>query len=197
MEVIKGPVAKRDIDQMAENLFHECLRILGGLRRLVEYGRLTWLPSLAEAAYVILLKEEMLKTSREIAETLGITEQTVKNILRSDVEAVRRYLEGEIEKVDEHIAGGIAKMAYEKMKRERGVFIKEGELEALGVGWAMDVIKRLRDATFPLNPEELRERLKGVRIDGGSAEELVERLEKPIESMEELLRELRRLAEDR
>jgi len=39
--------------------------------------------------------------------------------------------------------------------------------------------------------------LKGVRIDGGSAEELVERLEKPIESMEELLRELRRLAEDR
>ena len=136
MEVIRGPVAKRDIDQMAENLFHECLRILGGLRRLAEYGRLTWLPSLAEAAYVILLKEEMLKTSKEIAEALGITEQTVKNILRSNVEEVKRYLEGEIEKVDEHIAGGIAKMAYEKMKRERGVFIKEGELEALGVGWA-------------------------------------------------------------
>ncbi len=195
MEVIKGPVAKRDIDQMAENLFHECLRILGGLRRLAEYGRLTWLPSLAEAAYVILLKEEMLKTSREIAEALGVTEQTVKNILRSDVEAVRRYLEGEIEKVDEHIAGGIAKMAYEKMKRERGVFIKEGELEALGVGWALNVIKRMRDAEFPINPEDLRERLRGVEIDGKAAEELVERLEKTVESMEELLSELRRLAE--
>jgi len=47
------------------------LESINGLRRLVEYRNLTWLPSLAEATYVVVLKNEAFKTYGEIARELG------------------------------------------------------------------------------------------------------------------------------
>ena len=108
-----------DIDKMAEKVFFESIRQLGGLKKLIEYRNLTWLPSLAEAAYVVVLKNEAMKTYKEIAQELGITEQTVKNIATADEEEVIKYIEGEIEeRPKEHIAGGLAKLAYKKLKEE-------------------------------------------------------------------------------
>ncbi len=116
MEIITKPVrGDADIDRLAERIFHESIRILGGLKKLVEYRNLTWLPSLAEAAYVIALKNEAVKTNREIAEYMGITEQTVRNILSADERVVEEYLRGE-GKRPEHIAGAIAKLAYRAVR---------------------------------------------------------------------------------
>ena len=118
MEVIAKPKGG-DIDKMAEKVFFESIRQLGGLKKLIEYRNLTWLPSLAEAAYVVVLKNEAMKTYKEIAQELGITEQTVKNIATADEEEVIKYIEGEIEeRPKEHIAGGLAKLAYKKLKEE-------------------------------------------------------------------------------
>ena len=117
MEVISSPVEKIDVDALAEQVFQESISILGGLKNLMEYRNLTWLPSLAVAAYVVIMKEEMMKTHKEIAYELGLTPQTVQNILRAKAEKVEKYVKGRAEKVDEHVAGGIAKLAYEKIKK--------------------------------------------------------------------------------
>ena len=108
MEVIAKSIGM-NVDKMAEKVFLESINLLGGLRKLIEYRNLTWLPSLAESAYVVVLKNEALKTYREIAKELGISEQTARNISTADEEKVREYIEGKLEeKPSEHIAGGIA-----------------------------------------------------------------------------------------
>lgn len=118
MEVIKKKTG--GIDSLAEKVFLEAISIAGGLRALLQYRNLTWLPSLAEAAYVIVLKEEAQKTSTEIAAELGITQQTVRNILSANEEKVEKFLEGKKEEVSEHIAGGLAKLAYKRLKHSKG-----------------------------------------------------------------------------
>jgi len=190
MEGITSPISTTQVDYLAERVFQECIRILGGLRRLALYGKLTWLPSLAEAAYVLVLKEELFKTVREIARELGITEQTVRRILRADEEEVRRFIEGEVERVDEHKAGGIAKLAYRRVKKERGLFIREEEMEVLGVDWALRVLVRLRGADFPLSKEDLKKRLEGIRVKGKPIDEIAERMSFPIKSPAEVLRQI-------
>lgn len=192
-EVITSPVSSTDVDHLAERVFQECINILGGLRKLTYYRNLTWLPSLAVASYTIVLKEELLKTQREIAEKLGITPQTVKNILQADEEEVKRFIEGEIEKVDEHKAGGIAKLAYRKVKEERGVFIREDELEVLGVDWALRVLIRLRGADFPLDKETLKKRLEGIAIKGKPIDQVIEKMEFPVRSPAEVLKQIKDL----
>lgn len=87
MEVIKPK--KANIDEMAEKVFMESIRILGGLKKLIDY------------------RNEAIKTYGEIARELGITEQTAKNIATADEE-----------KPKEHVAGGIAKLAYKNLKKE-------------------------------------------------------------------------------
>lgn len=114
MEVIKKKT--KGIDTLAEKVFLEAISIAGGLRTLLQYRNLTWLPSLAEAAYVIVLKEEGQKTSAEIAKELGITQQTVRNILSAKEEKVEKFLKGAKEDISEHIAGGLAKLAYRRLK---------------------------------------------------------------------------------
>ena len=191
MEVISSPVRDLDIDALAEQVFHESINLLGGLRKLIEYRNLTWLPSLAEAAYAVVMKEEMMKTHKEIALELGLTPQTVQNILRADAKEVEKYIKGEVEKVDEHKAGGIAKLAYEKVKKEKRVMIKEKELEVLGVDWAMKVLIRLRGADFPMEKEEFLRRLKGVMIKDKTAEDIAERIKFPVNSPAEVLRKVK------
>ncbi len=196
MEVIAKPKGG-DIDKMAEKVFFESIRILGGLRKLIEYRNLTWLPSLAEAAYVIVLKNEAFKTYKEIAKELGITEQTAKNIATADEEEVKKYIEGELEeRPKEHIAGGIAKLAYRKLKEEGKleedeVEIKHDEIEVLGIDWAVHVLTRIKGLDFPVEKDRLMERLKGLVIKGKKAEEILEKLEYPIKSPAELLHNIK------
>jgi probable regulatory domain-containing protein len=196
MEVIGKPVKERNIDALAERIFHESIRILGGLKKLVEYRNLTWLPSLAEAAYVIALKNEAIKTNREIAEYLGITEQTVKNILSADEKKVMDYLKGESEE-KEHIAGGLAKLAYAAIRERRDnieerVEIMEESARSLGVDWAVHVLSSIKGVDFPIeNSKALIDRLKGYVIKGKSIEEILESIEYPISNPAELLHKLR------
>ncbi len=193
MEVIAKPKGG-DIDKMAEKVFMESIAILGGLRKLVQYRNLTWLPSLAEAAYVVILKNEAAKTYKEIAEFLGITEQTARNIATADEEKVLEYLEGELEeRPKEHIAGGIAKYAYRKLKESgklyegEEVVIGSEEIEVLDIDWAVHVLARIKGVDFPVNRDVLEERLKGMIIKGKKIEEILEKLEYPIKSPAELL----------
>ena len=196
MEVIAKPKGG-NIDKMAEKVFFESIKLLGGLKKLIEYRNLTWLPSLAEAAYVIVLKNEALKTYKEIAKELGITEQTAKNIATADEQEVKRYIEGELEeRPKEHIAGGIAKLAYKKLKEEgrldeEEVEIKHDEIEVLGIDWAVHVLTRIKGLDFPVEKDQLIERLKGLVIKGKKAEEILEKLEYPIKSPAELLHKIK------
>jgi len=119
MEIISKPKGE-DVDKLAEKVFIKSIEILGGLKKLVEYRNLTWLPSLAEASYVVVLKNEALKTYSEIARELGISEGTARSIMGADESRVMEYLKGEMDKKPkEHVAGGIAKLAYKKL-REAG-----------------------------------------------------------------------------
>ena len=192
MEVIKPK--KADIDEMAEKVFMESIRILGGLKKLIDYRNLTWLPSLAEASYVIILKNETIKTYAEIARELGITEQTAKNIATADEEKVKAYImEGE-EKPKEHIAGGIAKLAYKKLKKE-GEFEKiemnEEEAKALGIDWALHILMAIKGLDFPVEKHNLAERLKGIKIMGKDIKEILEEIEYPVKNPAELLHKIK------
>lgn len=200
MEVIGKPVNERNIDAVAERIFHESIRILGGLKNLVEYRNLTWLPSLAEAAYVIALKNESIKTNREIAEYLGITEQTVKNILSADEDRVMEYLKGE-SREKEHVAGGIAKLAYRAIKEHRDnleerMEIMEESARSLGVDWAVHVLSNIKGLNFPVGKEDLLERLKGYQIRGKPIEDILDSLEYPVKSPAELLHAIREAIKD-
>jgi len=193
MEVISSPVEKIDIDALAEQVFHESINILGGLKNLVEYRNLTWLPSLAVAAYVVIMKEEMMKTHKEIAYELGLTPQTVQNILRAKSEEVQKLIRGEVEKVDEHKAGGIAKLAYERVKKEKIIIIRERELEVLGVEWVIKVLTRLRGADFPLDKNQLGEKLRGITIKEKTANEIIEQMKFPVKNPADVLHQIKKI----
>lgn len=195
-EVITKPKGG-DVEKMAEKVFWEAIKMLGGLKKLVEYRNLTWLPSLAEASYVVVLKNEAMKTYSEIAKILGITEQTVKNIATADEREVRKYIEGELkERPKEHIAGGIAKLAYKKLKEEgrldtEEIEMKKEEMEVLDVDWAVHVLAKIRGLDFPVEKEQLMERLEGIVIKGKKIEEILEKLEYPVKSPAELLHKIK------
>lgn len=195
-EVITKPKGG-DVEKMAEKVFWEAIKMLGGLKKLVEYRNLTWLPSLAEASYVVVLKNEAMKTYSEIARILGITEQTVKNIATADEREVRKYIEGELEeRPKEHIAGGIAKLAYKKLKEEgrldtEEIEMKKEEMEVLDVDWAVHVLAKIRGLDFPVEKEQLMERLEGIVIKGKKIEEILEKLEYPVKSPAELLHKIK------
>lgn len=203
MEVIAKPKGG-NVDRMAEKVFMKSIELLGGLKKLVEYRNLTWLPSLAEAAYVVVLKNEALKTYSEIARELGITENTVKNIATADESRVMEYIHGELdERPREHIAGGIAKLAYRKLKEsgaldEEEVEITQDVIESLEIAWAVIVLSRIKGMHFPADRDELADRLSGivVREKGREyrIEELLEKIEYPVKSPAELLKKLKEAA---
>jgi hypothetical protein len=195
MEVIARS-KEGNVDKMAEKVFLKSIELIGGLKRLIEYRNLTWLPSLAEAAYVLVLKNEAFKTYREIAEELGITEQTAKNIANADEEEVKRYLGGELERPREHIAGGLAKLAYRVLKQkgtldEEEVVIREREIEALDIDWAVHVLARIKGLDFPAKLEELEEKLDGVVIKGKDIRDILKNLKYPVKSPADLLHQIK------
>jgi len=195
MEVIKG--VNVDYEELATKVFIETIRILGGLKKLIEYRNLTWVPSLAEASYVIVLREIGLKSESDIAKELGITRQTVRNILRADPEEVLRYLESGEKEGGEHVAGGLAKLAYSRIKLGEPIELTLEEREALEEGlnlellWAMLTLIRVRGLDFPVGKEELAERLKGIVVRGKPVEELLEKIEYPVKNPAELLHKLK------
>jgi len=195
-EIITKPKGG-NIDKIAEKVFWEAIKILGGLKKLIEYRNLTWLPSLAEAAYVVVLKNEAMKTNSEIAETLGITENTVKNILSANEEDVKKYIEGEFEeRPKEHIAGSIAKLAYNKLKKEgrldtEEIELKKEEMEVLDVDWAVHVLAKIRGLDFPVDKNQLVERLKGIIIKNRNIEEILDNLNYPIKNPADLLHQIK------
>lgn len=116
---------ERDLDARVMQVFAEAIALAGGPRGLVEHRRLTWLPSLMEAAYAVVLHEEGKKSADEIAAFLGVSRQSVRNILAAPTERVRERLE-HLGPGDEHgrvhVAGGLAKLAWRALrtKEEEG-----------------------------------------------------------------------------
>ncbi|QJA06450.1 bacterio-opsin activator [Thermosulfurimonas marina] len=173
MPIVVGAeeIKERDVDAQALRVFLKALEILGGPRKLIELRNLTWVTSLMEAAYAVVLAEETFKTEDDIAAFLGLTRQTVRNILRADPELVMMKLEGELqEKTPKaHTAGGLAKMAYREIKEGRDALIffssviEEGA-KILGVGWPAEVLARIKGLHFPASGAQVAERLSGLRV---------------------------------
>lgn len=108
---------------------------------------------------------------------------------------------GELEeRPKEHIAGGIAKLAYKSLKEsgrleEEEVEIKQEEIDALEIAWAVLTLSRLKGVDFPVDKEILKERLKGIVVKEKDKEfkieELLERIEYPVKSPAELLHKIK------
>jgi len=193
-------IRKFDVDATAIRVFLKALEIIGGPRKLIELRNLTWITSLMEASYAIVLADMEHKTEDEIAEFLGLTRQTVRNILRAEPELVLKKLEGELrEKTTRaHTAGGLAKLAYKEIKEGRDnleVFIHalESASQALGIVWPVEVLRRIKGLDFPAPIESLKERLRGLVIEGKEAEEILAGLSDPVNSPSELLKEIRKV----
>jgi probable regulatory domain-containing protein len=187
-----------DIDAMAIRVFLKSLELIGGPRKLIEYRNLTWIPSLMEASYAVVLQDMANKTEAEIAEFLGSTRQTVRNMLRAEPELVLKKLEGELEEKTPraHTAGGLAKLAYKEIKEGREnltIFfhLLQVASESLGVFWPVEILKRMKGADFPLGKEELLERLKGLKVKEKNIEEILEKLSYPVKSPADLLAQIR------
>jgi len=205
--VVIGPeeIQYEDLDALAVRVFLKALEILGGPRKLIEYRNLTWLPSLMSASYAVVLHEEYLRTEDEIAQFLGLTRNTVRNMLRADVELVMKKIKGELETPGRspkaHVAGGLAKYAYREIKEGRdnltifSHFIAQLS-DIYGIAWPIEVLRRIKGTDFPVSKEELYEKLKGLKIGDKKFEELYDKLPDEIKSPAELLRELKRAAEE-
>ena len=187
-----------DIDAMAIRVFLKSLELIGGPRKLIEYRNLTWIPSLMEASYAVVLRDMANKTEAEIAEFLGSTRQTVRNMLRAEPELVLKKLEGELEEKTPraHTAGGLAKLAYKEIKEGREnltmfLHLLQVASESLGVFWPVEILKRMKGADFPIGKEELLERLKGLKVKEKNIEEILEKLSYPVKSPADLLAQIR------
>ncbi len=196
MPVIIGPqeIKEFDVDTLALRVFLKALEILGGPRKLIALRNLTWVTSLMEAAYAVVLAEDALKTEDDIAEFLGLTRQTVRNILRAEPELVLKKLEGELhEKTPRaHTAGGLAKLAYEEIKKGRDALLffsaaLETGAQVLGVGWPAEVLARIKGLSWPAQPEILAEKLGGLLVQGKDLGELIKAHPGPVPHPRELL----------
>jgi len=199
--------AEKDLEHLVNRVFFKAIDLLGGLSKLTEFRTLTWLPSLARAVYVVVLKDEYLKTEEEIAQKVGITKNTVRNILRADptvamekIKKLEDLVKEELKELKVHTAGGVAKLAYKMVKEgsEAEVFVHfctlvaEDVARALEVPWAYMVLKHLKGVKYPIQDSSvLKERLKGLKIKTHPAEEVVEKLRYPIKTPAILLHEIK------
>ncbi len=200
---------RSEIENLAGRVFFKTLDLLGGLMRLAEFRTLTWLPSLARAAFAVVLREEFTKTEDEIARFIGLSRNTVRNILRADPGLALRKL-GETEEewgkrdLKVHMAGGVARLAYKEVKegRESSVLMSyarglaERMMEIVDIPWAYTVLRHTKGMRYPVSsPEELKASLEGIRVKGIPIEGLLPRLRYPINNPAELLHELKVTAE--
>jgi len=209
MEVIEPKLANEEVDKLANKVFMKAIEMLGGLRKIVELRHLTWVPSLAEASLVVVLKREALKTNSEIAKELGISEATVKNILAAKEADAEKLLSEELHEevsIESHVAGALAKLAYRKLV-ESGELREEAisETEAkhieeafdLELFWALRVLKAVKGIKFPASIRELEERIGDIKIKNTPIRELLSKISPPIRTPAELLHKLKEATEER
>jgi len=201
--VIEAPVVENDLENLVTRVFLKALDIIGGLNKLAEYRTLTWLPSLARAAYVIVLREEYLKTEDEIAEFVGITKNTVRQILRADpqqalykVQHMEELTPEEKKQLRVHTAGGIAKLAYKMVKEGQEPSIFEHyctvTAQVLEVPWAYLILKRIKGTHFPIeSADAIVDKVKGIEIKGLPAEEVIQNIEYPVKNPADLLHKIK------
>ncbi len=196
-----------EVKYLAERVFFKSIDLVGGLDKLAEYRNLTWLPSLARAAFVIVLREEYLKTEDEIAQFVGISRNTVRQILRADpnlalykIQHIDELNEKEKKQLKVHTAGGIAKLAYKLVKAgedsqtvmEYCRSMAEKITQECDAPWSYLVLKSIKGIHYPVtNAEALIERLKHLQIKGFSGEEIAKNLNYPIKNPAELLKEIK------
>lgn len=203
MVVLAQPV-EQDLEAFVLRVFLKSIDVLGGISKLADYKTLTWLPSLARAVYCIVLREEYFRTEEEIAQRVGLTVQTVRNILRADpsrvmerLRSIEELIEEEKKELKVHTAGGIAKLAYKLVKEgqeESKVFLQycERVAYALDIPWAYMVLKRLKGTDFPIkSAEDILDRFEKVYIKGRTAKEVLEELEYPIKNPADLLHKIK------
>jgi probable regulatory domain-containing protein len=201
MKVIEpSEIQEKDVDAIAVRVFLKALEILGGPRRLVEYRNLTWLPSLMVASYAVVLSNESYKTADEIAQFLGSTKNTIRNMLKAETEILKEKLKGEVEvpksKIKTHTAGALAKLAYEEIKNGRenleifSHYLKEFS-EIYEIHWPIEVLKNIKGLDFPIKKEVLIERLKYVKIENRSFSEIYEKLPGEIKNPSHLLKSIK------
>jgi probable regulatory domain-containing protein len=201
--VIEVPMVEKDFENLVTRVFLKAIDIIGGLNKLAEYRTLTWLPSLARAAYVIVLREEYLKTEDEIAEYVGITKNTVRQILRADpqqalykVQHIEELTPEEKKQLRVHTAGGIAKLAYKLIKEGQEPSIFEHycavTAQVLEVPWAYLILKRIKGTHFPIeSADAIIDKVKGIEIKGLPAEEVVQNIEYPVKNPADLLHKIK------
>lgn len=205
---ITGPVmSEAEVEHLVTRVFFKAIELLGGLSKLTEYRTLTWLPSLARASYAVVLKEEYMKTDEEIAQKVGLTKNTVRNILRADpqlalqkIKALEELIHEETRELKVHTAGGIAKLAYKEIKEGHEAqtliyycsLVATDLVRALDVPWAYSVLKRSKGIKYPItNSTELKERLKDLTIKGIPIEEILDSIPYPIKSPAVLIHEIK------
>jgi probable regulatory domain-containing protein len=201
------PVYEQEIEQMVTRVFFKAIELLGGLSKLAEFRTLTWLPSLARAASAVVLKEEYMKSDEEIAQKIGLTKNTVKNILRADPEIALQKIKSLEELASEetkdlkvHTAGGIAKLAYKEIKEGHEAqtllyycsLVASEVAKALDVPWAYQILKRTKGIKYPISSkEDLKERLAGLSIKGNPIEEILSSLHYPLKTPALLIHEIK------
>ncbi|MDQ7081579.1 MAG: bacterio-opsin activator [Aquificota bacterium] len=202
--VIEVKPVEVDVESLVTRVFLKAIDLLGGLQKLAEYRTLTWLPSLARASFAVVLREEYLKTEEEIAQIVGLTKQTVRNIMRADPETAMykiKHLDDltqeEKKELKVHTAGGIAKLAYRLVKEgheEPKLFLEfcTQAARALDIPWAYMVLKRIKGTDFPINSaEDIKKKISGIMIKGRRAEEVAEELDYPIKNPADLLHRIK------
>jgi len=201
MRVIElSEIQEKDIDAIAVRVFLKALEILGGPRKLIEYRNLTWLPSLMVASYAVILYNESHKTADEIAQFLGSTKNTIRNMLKAEIEILKEKLKGEVEipksKIKNHTAGALAKLAYEEIKNGRenleifSHYLKEFS-EIYEIYWPVEVLRSIKGLDFPINKQTLIEKLKYIKIENKNFLEIYEKLPNEIKSPSHLLKSIK------
>lgn len=196
-----------EVEHLVTRVFFKAIELLGGLSKLTEYRTLTWLPSLARASFAVVLKEEFMKTDEEIAQKVGLTKNTVRNILRADpqlalqkIKALEELVHEEARELKVHTAGGIAKLAYKEIKEGHEAqtllyycsLVATDLVRALEVPWAYSILKRSKGIKYPITgPDELKEKLKDITIKGLPIEEILNNIPYPIKSPAVLIHEIK------
>ena len=183
-------------------VFLKALELIGGPRKIMEYRNLTWIPSLIEASYAVVLAEEMGKSKEEIAEILGITKQTIQNMFRTGVEEIKEKIM-DLEKskgVKAHTAGGLAKWAYEEIKKgNESINFLQSAFQQISdifeISWPVEILRRIKGYKFPMKKEKVKELLEGMKIENKNIEEILKEKDFPeiISSPSQLLKILKEI----
>ena len=123
-------------------------------------------------------------------------------MLSADPEIIKKKIEEEIEdeSVRVHNSGAIAKLAYNEIKEGRDylpIFAQylsdlADSSQSFKSAWPIEVLLKIKGIDFPINsPSLLKEKLKGVIVEGVEIEKKIENLQYPINNPAQLLHQIR------